>query len=95
MMKEILSAADANGDSLIVDHNGGEVEVVVEGTFDGATVTAYLKMDGRDTWVPASENSAVAAWTEPMVKAFKTLRKCQIKLTISSAGASTEITAAI
>lgn len=97
-MNQILDGATANGDSLIVEHRGGPLDVIVGGTFDGCTVTPYAQFTdsaGNLTgYIPLSNGSEEATtWTGPMVKIFGPIRPCSFKLVISDADTSTDIDA--
>lgn len=88
-MQKIFNAATANGDSLTVTHNGGEVEIVVDGVFGGATVTLYALYAEAGVYVPIYEG----AWTESSIRVLRTIRKCTLRLTITDASETTEINA--
>ena len=52
MMTQVLNAQSTNATgTTIVEHNGGEVEVIVSGTFGGGTVTLMANF-GSVGWVP-------------------------------------------
>ncbi len=88
-LNKILDAA-TSGESTVVEHGGGEVEFVVDGTFGGATVSLLAKFENT-TWVPVSESGEPAIWASPLIKSFHISRACQLKLAIS--GTATEINA--
>lgn len=68
---------------------GGELEIVVNGTFGGATVTLEANYPAVGAWVPIWQGT----WTDSQVKILRLIRACSIRLTISSAGGSTSISA--
>lgn len=89
MFTQVFTSQTANGDSTKQPHTGGEVEIVVKGTFDGATVTAYADFVNGPTACPLDGGSFTAANT----KVLKTVRPCSIYFTVTNAGASTSINA--
>jgi metal-sulfur cluster biosynthetic enzyme len=68
--------------------DGGTIHVKVNGTFDGCTVTGYI--DFQDSSYCALQD---AVWTAEDVKKVFVKAGETFKLTISSAGASTDIDA--
>lgn len=91
-MQRVLNGQTANlspGAGTIVRHNGGEMEVVVSGTFDSSTLTLYGRYDGTSTWVRLKD----AVWTEPDVILLRTVRPCDLSFGLASAGGSTSLTA--
>lgn len=79
MMTQIFTGVTTNGSSLVVEHNGGEVEVIVDGTFGGGTATLKAKYKGMSTWVPLANGK----WTEPEIRVLRTVRKCELRLDLA------------
>lgn len=89
MFTQVFTARTTNGDSTKQPHQGGEVEIVVKGTFDGATVTAYADFVNGPSACPIDGG----VFTDPNTKILRTVRPCSVYFTVSSAGASTSIDA--
>lgn len=87
--KEFFSGATANGDSSEFTWDKDEETIVISGTFDGATITLKQKDTAGGDYVNIP-GGAFTAGTAVRVKAGK---GSVVKATISSAGASTSITA--
>lgn len=83
MMTQIFTGASANGSSAVVDHNGGEVEVIVDGTFGSGTATLKAQFYGMSTWVPLANGR----WTEPEARVLRTARKCKLRMDLDGATA--------
>lgn len=87
MMKKVFDGQTSNGSSLTVEHCGGEVEVVVGGTnsnFGGGKVTLEAYYSPIGDWVPVYEGVWDAADGQS-VKILRTIRKCNLRLTLSGA----------
>jgi hypothetical protein len=81
MLQQVFTAKTSNGQSLEVDHGGGEIEVVVYGTFGGGTATLQAKYADTATWVPVSNG----AWTTAEMRLLKTIRPCKLRLDLTGA----------
>mgnify|MGYP003147572087 CR=1 FL=1 len=86
---KILNAATANGNSSQYYWDVGEGQVVVSGTFDGATVKLQLSPDDGTTWVDVGTASTFTA----AGGAGFTVNACKLRINISAVGASSEISA--
>lgn len=86
-MQQVLNAA-SSGDSSVINYSGEQLEIVLSGSFNGATVTLYAKYPEVASWIPVRSGS----WTAPEVALLKLVSKCQLKLTISG-GSSPSISA--
>jgi len=86
---QILTGATANGNSSQYDWDVGEGQVVVSGTFDGATVKLQLSPDDGTTWVDVGTASTFTA----AGGAGFTVNSCKLRINISDAGASTVVSA--
>lgn len=84
MLQQIFTGQTSNAQSLEVDHQGGEVEVVLAGTFGGGTATLQAKYADTATWVPVSGG----AWTAAEMRILKTVRKCKLRLDLTGATAA-------
>lgn len=84
MLSQIFTGVTANGSSLVVDHCGGEVEVIVDGTFGSGTATLKAQYSGMSTWVPLANGK----WTEPEIRVLRTVRKCKLRMDLTGATAS-------
>jgi hypothetical protein len=93
MFTQVFTSRTTNGDSLEATSGGGEVDIVVDGTFDGCSVAVMIRFNGLPTFVPASEGDAACVFTAPMTKTIKLSRPATIKLVVSSAGGSTDVDA--
>jgi hypothetical protein len=93
MFNQVFTSRTTNGDSLEATSEGGEVDIVLDGVFGGASVAVMVRFRGLPTFVPASEGDAACVFTAPMTKTIKLSRPCTIKLVISSAGGSTSLNA--
>lgn len=81
MLTQLFDEQSTNATgSVIVEHNGGEVEVIVDGTFGGGTVTLMANFD-EVGWVPVKGGE----WTTPEVRILRTVRKCQLRLDLAGA----------
>ena len=90
-MPTLLNAQATDGDGAIVDWNGNkEGTLQISGTWNGATVTIYGSLDDGTTF-KAPTNSA---YTEDVITSFQ-MGPGKVKATISSAGASTSLSAYI
>lgn len=78
MEQQILTNA-SSGNSSIVEYNGDMIEVTVDGTFNGATVTLQRRRIGGAQWVPVMDGT----WTAPMVKLLQFPRRCELRLAIT------------
>ena len=88
----LLSAQTSNGDGSIVEVFEREYALIrVYGTWDGATVTAYADFDDSGTYCVL----ATSAWTADDIKQIYLKPGVKIKLTVSSAGASTSLSSEI
>lgn len=83
MFQKVFDGQNADGNSLVVDHGGGEVEIIVANNLGGGTVTAYAEFGAGNGYVPLDNGE----WTEPLVKILRTVRPCKIRLTLSGATA--------
>lgn len=86
----IASAMTANGSSAAYKWSEKQFQdwfanLQVIGTFDGATLTIEATMDGTN-WTPIDNG----AFTTPLLRVLR-LKYCQIRATVSSAGASTSL----
>ena len=81
-MTQMFTAQDADGDSAVVTHNGGEIEAIVSGDFGGGTLTLSANYNGVG-YVPLFEGT----WTEPSIKILRTVRPCLLRFTLSGATA--------
>jgi len=86
---QILTAATANGNSSQYYWDVGEGQVVVSGTFDGATAKLQFSPDNGTTWVDVGTASTFTA----AGGAGFTLNACKVRVNISDADASTQINA--
>lgn len=85
MLFQIFTAQASDASSLVVNHGGGQVEIVVGGSFGGGTVTAVARFPGTGAWVPLDGGE----WTVPAVKLLATIRPCEIRLDlVGASGAS-------
>jgi hypothetical protein len=77
-----------SGESSSVQWYGGTGQIIVTGTFDSSTVSLQISPDDGSTWITISGSSVTAA----DCKNFD-LNSCDLRLAITSAGASTSINA--
>lgn len=88
----LFTAQTANGDSSVFDAVHREYSLIrVYGTFDGATVTAYADFDESGTYCILADG----VWTSADIKTLYFKPGVKFKLTLSSAGASTSISAEV
>ncbi|MAF24529.1 hypothetical protein CL634_02995 [bacterium] len=86
-LTQVLTSA-VSGNSTAVQWVGGIGQMVVTGTFDSATVSLQMSPDDGSTWITVSGSSLTSA----DCKNFD-LNSCDLRLAITSAGASTSINA--
>lgn len=89
MTKNIATNVTANGDTTEVPVVAGQYMLAVGGTFDGASVAIKISV-GAATGVPITG----AVYTAPGAEIIW-LPSCTMYMTVSSAGASTDISLAI
>jgi hypothetical protein len=84
MLTRVFNNQSGNGDSAIVQLNGGEVEIIVDGNFGASgTVTAKARYRGMTDFVPLDNGE----WTGPMIKVLRVPRPCELRL--SAVGTTT------
>jgi hypothetical protein len=83
-----VMTSKTSGESSAVQWFGGTGQMIVTGTFDTSTVSLQVSPDDGVTWITVSGSSITAA----DCKNFD-LNSCDIRLAITSAGASTSINA--
>lgn len=79
----------ANGNSAPWSVRDGKATLYLGGTFDGATVAVEFKAPWGDEWIADSR----FAYTEPTVDTIEVGDAASVRLAVSSAGASTSISA--
>lgn len=101
-MPKVFENQTANGDSLIwpgqlpptininEGHTGGDLQLSIVGTFDGATIAIQVDQDGLG-FNPLIGSNQVA----PDVNELSLGRGARLKLVLSGVGASTDISASI
>ena len=89
-METLLSNQTANGSgSVVTIEDGGFRLLRVYGTFDGATATLEYDFNGSGTWVADSAGAFTVADASPIT----TKVGLQVRLTVSGAGGSTDLSA--
>lgn len=89
-METLLSNQTTNGSGSTVNiEDGGFRLLRIYGTFDGATATLEVDFNGSGTWVADSGG----AFTVADQFYVNTKVGLQVRLTVSSAGASTDLNA--
>jgi hypothetical protein len=86
MTTQIFTARTTDGSSASFESNGRVVTVVVNGTFDGATVTIEVSPNLGTTWIPTT-----VTFTSAGVQNFVSGVGFSHRATVSSAGASTSL----
>jgi hypothetical protein len=84
-MAQVFEGQTTDGNSVVVDDFlGGEIDIAVGGTFDGAIVElqVLLKKAGGSNWIPVSENGEPCQWTEPLVKTLRVSEPCSLRLVV-------------
>ncbi len=93
-MPLLLENATTDGNGTVVDwpgNRGGELQI--DGTWDGATVTIKGSLDGGTTYTAPPES--IGEFTESTFETLNLHAVCKVRATVSSAGASTDLTARI
>ena len=89
-MTTLLSNQTTNGSgSTVTIEDGGFKLMRIYGTFDGATATLEVDFNGSGTWVADSGGAFTVADNFHLT----TKTGMQIRLTVSNAGASTDLDA--
>lgn len=98
-VRRVLTSQTTNGSSTPVPFFGGNHMITVWGTFDGASVTVEVTHDSSaEGWVAATDQSgADIVITSPVNDELlrNTSQYQQVRLTVSGAGASTDLNAKI
>lgn len=68
-----------NGESSAVAHRGGDAQISLGGTFDGASVVAWTSQDRGATYFPIVDSTRVA----PDQYIAELVNECLIKLVVS------------
>jgi hypothetical protein len=93
-MTILLSNQTENGDGPEVPWNGNQPgEIQIYGTFDGATVTVKLSLDGGVTFTAPPQG--IGEFTAETVEPLNLNAPGIIRATVSNAGASTDLTAIV
>lgn len=89
---EVFTSKTIDGSSEIHRCTGNAVQIENDGTFDGCTITPYYTISGD-----AGKLKALVgiSYTQADVNQLETVPGALLKLVISSAGASTDITSYI
>lgn len=88
----LFSAQTGNGNSSVAEIEQREYSLIrVYGTFDGCTVTAYADFDASGTYCLI----AAGVWTSEDIKQIYLKPGVRLRLTLSSAGGSTSISAEV
>ena len=89
-MDTLLSSQTTNGSGTIVTITDGGFRLIrIYGTFDGATATLESDFNNSETWVADS----AGAYTVPDTSPLTVKTGLRVRLTVSSAGASTSLSA--
>ena len=83
-MANLILERTTDGDGTIVDIDGAHT-VALYGTWDSATVTINISLDGGTTWI------AYAAASTANAHVAVTIYGAKLKLTVASAGAGTTL----
>lgn len=85
MFTQVFTTQTSDANSSTVAFNGGQLEIVVSGTFGGGTVTLEANYPDVNAWVAVADGS----WTESEVKLLELIRPCSLRLVLAgSSGAS-------
>lgn len=80
-------AQTANGQSSVEAWHGGPGNVAVDGTPDGATMKLQMRPPGGSVWLDVGADVTFSA----VGVAGFTLKPCDLRLDLSSVGASTDL----
>ncbi len=86
----IMENQTADGPGELIQHFGGHVQIQVDGTFDGATVTLQVSQDNLPF---NSLDEALANFTTGDVVIFKMIKGARYRLDMAGAGGSTSVSA--
>jgi len=95
----LLTNQTTNGSGTGYPSPGGQAMLIVSGTFDGATVTPEITHDSTDEgWVAINDDSGTAvaitaATNDGYIRWLPS--EYSLRLTVSSAGGSTDISAKV
>lgn len=88
--------ADGNTDPILADFSDEECELIVWGTFDGATVKLQMTPDEGTTWIDVRDlGGVVISLTTNRVVPLSVSYNEKLRANISGAGASTDLTSVI
>lgn len=93
MAVQLFKAQTTNGDSTVLQNfaqgqHQRERTLIIQGTWNGATVTLYVSADGVTFVAPTS-----GAWTADTAQNIVLSSGLYYKLTVSAAGGSTSLNA--
>tara|TARA_R100001086_G_scaffold248981_2_gene187264 strand:+ start:61 stop:369 length:309 start_codon:yes stop_codon:yes gene_type:complete len=86
---KVLTNVSTDSSSSTYNWDVGEGQFVVSGTFDSATVKLQMSPDSGTTWIDVGTAST---FTVDGAASFS-LNSCKVRANVSSAGASTDVSA--